>query len=187
MKKIVFVFLATALLATSCQKSPSADSQLVTPVAPSPAAPASGGVTSPSPQLSQSLAIPEAQTSAPTTKEGWIDLGNREMDGGSYSEAIVAYQKALELDPSNVDVRVDMGTCYRNLGQAEKAIEIYKQALQINPNHAFAWRNSGVVYYYDLHKNAEALAAFKKYLEVSPNAADAAQIKQTIAQISAQK
>ncbi|MDA8410059.1 MAG: tetratricopeptide repeat protein [Treponema sp.] len=201
MKKLVIALSACALLATACQKS---NQTLVTPVgtpsatpspaatpsssaAPAPAASSGDSAASGTPDLSQALAIPAPQSAAPTTKEGWISLGNQQMDSGNYSDAIFAYGKALELDPSNVDVRVDMGTCYRNIGQPQQAITIYKKALQINPRHPNAWRNSGVVYYYDLHDNANALVAFRKYLEVSPQAADAAQILQTIATITAKK
>jgi len=169
-----------ALIATGCQKSPVAKQDLVSPAAPAQ-------------DLSQSLAIPPVQAPAPsqavapTTKEGWISLGNSQMDAGSYAEAIIAYQRALELDPSNVDVRVDMGTCYRNLGQAEKALEIYDKALQINPLHAYANRNRGVVLAFDLHRNAEAVAAFTKYLQIWPDAPDAASIRKTIAELGVTK
>lgn len=189
-KKLVIALSLFGLLATACQKP---NQNIVTPVQTPPqdsqsAAPASTAGSASDPlNLAQALTIPPPASDAPTTKEGWISLGNQQMDAGSYSDAIYSYQQALELDPSNVDVRVDMGTCYRNLGQPLKAIEIYKKALEINPRHPNAWRNSGVVYYYDLHKNAEALAAFRKYLEVLPQAPDAPQILQTIAAITGKK
>lgn len=187
MRKFVIVISAIALAATGCQKSPSADQALVTPVAPAaPSAPApANAAQGQASTLSQALAIPQPQAAAPSTKEDWINLGNYQMDNGNYSEAIAAYQKALDLDPSNVDVRVDMGTCYRNIGQPDKAIEIYKKALEINPRHPNAWLNSGIVYYYDLHKNTEALQSFQKYLEVSPNSPNAATALQIIAKIKA--
>ena len=185
MKKPFVAIVAIAFLASACQKQ---NQTLVTPAASSPTTSAPSGGTAPNPaDLSQALAMPAPPDSAPTTKEGWISLGNQQMDAGNYNDAIFAYQRALELDPSNVDVRVDMGTCYRDLGQPQQAIDIYKKALEINPRHPNAWRNSGVVYYYDLHKNAEALAALRKYLEIWPTAPDAAQILQTIATIAAKK
>jgi len=192
-KRIAFVASIVVLVATGCQKSSQPAQDLVTPVSPpSNQAPSSSqattGQANGTSQISQALALPAVPPAeTPTTKEGWISLGNDQMDAAHYQDAIFAYQRALELDPKNVDVRVDMGTCYRNLGQPEKAIEIYKQALQINPRHPNAWRNSGVVYYYDLHENAKALAAFRKYLEVWPDAPDAQQIRTTIAQLSAAK
>jgi len=102
------------------------------------------------------------------------------MDAQRFAEAIISYQRALDLDPKNVDVRVDMGTCYRGVGQPERAIEEYKKGMKYNPRHAMAYLNSGIVYANDLKKNAEALKSFEKYLELAPNAPNAADIRQEI-------
>ena len=110
----------------------------------------------------------------------WIALGNAQMDAQRFAEAIISYQRALDLDPKNVDVRVDMGTCYRGVGQPERAIEEYKKGMKYNPRHAMAYLNSGIVYANDLKKNAEALKSFEKYLELAPNAPNAADIRQEI-------
>ncbi len=110
----------------------------------------------------------------------WIALGNAQMDAQRFAEAIIAYQRALDLDPKNVDVRVDMGTCYRGVGQPEKAIAEYNKASQINPRHPMARMNAGVVYAYDLGRKAEAIKEFEKYLELAPNAPNAADIREWI-------
>lgn len=113
----------------------------------------------------------------------WIALGNAQMDAQRFAEAISSYQRALDLDPKNSDVRVDMGTCYRGVGQPEKAIEEYKKASKYDPKHAMTYMNSGVVYAYDLNKKAEAIKSFEKYLELAPNAPNAADIRQQIQQL----
>ena len=113
----------------------------------------------------------------------WIALGNAQMDAQRFAEAIISYQRALDIDPKNVDVRVDMGTCYRGVGQPEKAVAEYKKASTYDPRHAMAHMNSGVVYAYDLNKKAEAVKSFEKYLELAPNAPNAADIRQQIQQL----
>jgi len=118
--------------------------------------------------------------SNPKSANAWIALGNAQMDAQRFAEAIISYQRALDLDPKNVDVRVDMGTCYRGVGQPERAIEEYKKGMKYNPRHAMAYLNSGIVYANDLKKNAEALKSFEKYLELAPNAPNAADIRQEI-------
>jgi len=85
-----------------------------------------------------------------------------------------------------VDVRVDMGTCYRGVGQPEKAIEEYKKGMQYNPRHPMAYMNSGVVYAYDLGRKAEAIKSFEKYLELAPNAPNAADIRKEIQKLKGQ-
>jgi len=113
----------------------------------------------------------------------WIALGNAQMDAQRFAEAIISYQRALDIDPKNVDVRVDMGTCYRGVGQPERAIEEYKKGMTYNPRHPMAYMNAGVVYAYDLGKKAEAVKSFEKYLELAPNSPNAADIRQQIQQL----
>jgi tetratricopeptide (TPR) repeat protein len=123
----------------------------------------------------------------PNNKDAWIALGNAQMDSQHFADAIISYQRALELDPKNVDVRVDMGTCYRGVGQPQRALEEYQRALKIDPRHANALRNTGVVLANDMHRNADAVAAFQKYLDVTPGAPDAAQIQAEIKDLKASK
>ena len=121
----------------------------------------------------------------PGNVNAWIALGNAQMDAQRFAEAIISYQRALDIDPKNVDVRVDMGTCYRGVGQPERAIEEYKKGMQYNPRHPMAYMNSGVVYAFDLGKKNEAIKSFEKYLELVPNAPNAADIRQQIQQLKA--
>ena len=115
--------------------------------------------------------------SNPKNVNAWIALANAQMDARRFADAIISYQRSLDLDPKNVDVRVDMGTCYRGVGQPEKAIEEYRKGMQYDPRHAMAYMNAGVVYAYDLGKKVEAIKAFEKYLELAPNAPNAADIR----------
>jgi len=121
---------------------------------------------------------------APKSKDAWINLGNVLMDAQRFSEAIDAYEHALTLDPKNVSVRVDLGTCYRGIGKFDKAVEEYRKALKIDSNFPNAHRNLGVVLSNDLHENKQAVQEFQKYIELQPNAPDAAAIKNMIQQLS---
>ncbi|MDH4162935.1 MAG: tetratricopeptide repeat protein [Nitrospirota bacterium] len=123
----------------------------------------------------------------PKNANGWIALGNAQMDAQRFSDAIISYQRSLEIDPKNVDVRVDMGTCYRGVGQPEKALEEYRKALKLKPDHINANRNSGVVLAFDLNRRAEGIKMFEKYLALAPGAPDAIQIRQEIQNLQAMK
>lgn len=125
--------------------------------------------------------------SNPKSAAAWTELGNALMDSRRFSEAIDAYEKSLSLDPKNVNVRVDMGTCYRGVGKFDKAVEEYRKALKINPDFPNGHRNLGVVLAFDLHNKEEGIKEFKKYLELAPNAPDAATIKQSIEDLTSRK
>ena len=117
---------------------------------------------------------------SPKNAAAWVAYGNALMDSNRFGEAADAYQKALVLDPKNVDVRVDRGTCLKNSGRPQQAVEEYRKAIKINPNHLLAHRNLGVTLGYDLKEKKKAIREFEKYLSLSPNAPDAAELHQMI-------
>lgn len=123
----------------------------------------------------------------PKNADAWTALGNAQMDAQRFAEAIISYQRSLDLDPKNVNVRVDMGTCYRGVGQPERAVEEYRKGMKFDPRHAMAHMNAGVVLAFDLNRKAEAVKEFEKYLELSPNAPNAADIRQEIQRLKAAK
>ncbi len=124
--------------------------------------------------------LEQAAQQSPKNVDAWIALGNALMDSKQFGQAADAYQKALVLDPKNADVRVDMGTCFRNSARPQQAIEQYRKALQINPNHLYAHRNMGVTLAFDIHDNKGAVRELEKYLELAPNAPDAAEFRQIV-------
>lgn len=174
MKKII-AFVLLGLIIAGCQQQkeePKAKS-------PYPAGPI---------QMQDTLKLArEAVQTDPKNVNAWIQLGNMLMDASRFNEAVDAYQRALELDPKNVDVRVDMGTCYRNSGKPEIALKEYRKALEINPNHAYGHMNLGVVLASDFKDKAQAVKEFEKYLQLEPNAPNAAQIRQEIQNLKSSK
>jgi tetratricopeptide (TPR) repeat protein len=123
----------------------------------------------------------------PRNADAWTALGNAQMDAQRFAEAIISYQRSLDINPKNVDVRVDMGTCYRGVGQPEKAVEEYRKAMKIDPRHPMARMNAGVVLANDLGRKTEAVKEFEKYLELAPNAPNAVDIRQEVQRMKAAK
>jgi len=145
------------------------------------------GPTAPIQSLEQEKMLKDAVTKDPKNVNAWISLGNMLMDTSRFTEAIGAYQKALEIDAKNVDVRVDMGTCYRNMRQPEMAVKEYRKALEYNPQHVQALKNLGIVLAYDLRDTNQAVKAFEKVLTIAPNDPDAERLKQEIQKLKAAK
>jgi tetratricopeptide (TPR) repeat protein len=145
-------------------------------------------VVAPPPMVKSPQEIQQLESLAkanPRNADAWTALGNAQMDAQRFAEAIISYQRSLDIDPKNVDVRVDMGTCYRGVNQPEKAVEEYRKGMKIDPRHAMARMNAGVVLAHDLGRKAEAVKEFEKYLELAPNAPNAADIRQEIQNLKA--
>lgn len=107
----------------------------------------------------------------PNSAEDWINLGNIYFDAQRPQDSINAYEHGLALAPDNPDALTDMGIMYREIGKYDKALECFRKAIAISPGHQNAMFNEGVVLAMDLHKKDEAVAVWKRLLEISPHAA----------------
>ncbi|NEO44729.1 MAG: tetratricopeptide repeat protein [Moorea sp. SIO4A3] len=71
----------------------------------------------------------------PDFAEAWINRGVALHKLYRYSEAIEAYNQALELNPNSADAWSNKGAAYWAKGQYDRAINAMEKALQIQPNH----------------------------------------------------
>jgi tetratricopeptide (TPR) repeat protein len=67
------------------------------------------------------------------------------FDKGDIDGSIQEFQKALKLDPSNINVHNSLGVCYGLLGDYEKAKSEFNTAIKLNSNEVMAWYNLGFV------------------------------------------
>jgi len=74
------------------------------------------------------------------------DKGYQLQQAGNLKEALVYYQKAVQLNPSLYQVYNDMGVILESLGEKEKAIKMYKKALEINPSYLPPYSNLALLY-----------------------------------------
>ena len=59
-------------------------------------------------------------------------------------EALVAYHKAVELNPENEYAQNNLGILYLDgLADAEEALEYFEEAIALNPNYTLAYFNAG--------------------------------------------
>jgi serine/threonine-protein kinase len=70
---------------------------------------------------------------------GWFRLGFAQMRQGHNPEAVQAFARVAELDPTNVAAYINLATSYNQLGEREKALEHYLNAFELRPE----WRTSG--------------------------------------------
>lgn len=68
-----------------------------------------------------------------------------ESAAGARSEAINAYDRALQADPRRIDVLLNCGTLYYEDGNLEKASECFERAIVLDSGNALAHFNLGSV------------------------------------------
>jgi tetratricopeptide (TPR) repeat protein len=91
-----------------------------------------------------------------------FNLGNVYYDTQQDQLAIKYYEKYLELDKSNSNVRCDLATCYLNLKNTNKAISLLRENIKINNNHPQSHYNLSVILK-QAGKTAEADEEMKIY------------------------
>src|SRR6266436_6788192 len=83
-------------------------------------------------------------------------------------------------DPLHAQKSIDVGTFYLKKGNYDAAIDRFIDATRFQPKLAIPWKLLGEAYE-KKHDNSDAVESYKKYLELFPNAADAAKVKKRIA------
>jgi tetratricopeptide (TPR) repeat protein len=81
----------------------------------------------------------------------WYNLGkaiHRKADRTAgdtegYEEALEAYERALELNPSHTSTLNNKAVALRKLGRNAEALEVYDELISIDPLYGHAWYNKG--------------------------------------------
>lgn len=93
---------------------------------------------------------------------------------GRHTEAFQCLNKALNIDPRNVEGLVARGALFANSGSFKKAVDDFDTALKLNPGHANARRYKGETLvalgrsYEEENKIDDAMKAYQNCLTVIP-------------------
>ena len=98
---------------------------------------------------------------------GYIKRGDIYLGQNKYNLAILAYKKALELDPQNLHAPNNLGDVYLGQGKYDLAVSAYKGMLKLDPQNVYALNNLGALYYIQEKYNL-AISMYKKALELNP-------------------
>jgi tetratricopeptide (TPR) repeat protein len=110
-------------------------------------------------------------------------LGNALLKKGSVDEAIVHFQRALQIKPDYVKAYNNLGNALFKKGNVDEAIAQFQKALQIKPEDAEIHKNLAVALakahgnyantLVQMGRDDEAIVEFRKALELFPDFADA--------------
>jgi cytochrome c-type biogenesis protein CcmH/NrfG len=122
---------------------------------------------------------------SPEVLRGMLQAARQSLEAERFSEAISAYQAVLRRDPSNVDAMTHLGLIVAMGGHADSALDTFSKALSIDPNYAPALLYRGQVLYEAKRDTAGAIAAWEKFLAVSPPGAERERVAKLIADAKA--
>ena len=94
-------------------------------------------------------------------------LGNVYADLDRHEEAVVEYQRAIELDPKLAAPHNGLGNVYRVLGRHQEAVTEYQRAIELDPQFAYPHNGLGNVYA-DLGRYEEAVTEYRRAIELDP-------------------
>lgn len=72
--------------------------------------------------------------------------GAKLFEQGKLDAAIVAFQKAIALDPKYLPARLNLAYAYEKANRVDEAVQAYREAIDIQPGSFFAHNNLGVLY-----------------------------------------
>ncbi len=111
----------------------------------------------------------DAVRKSPNKSITWERLGEaaHRFLPATTNEALYAYKRALELDPSSDLTRYNLGILYTDIGEIDKGFETFTALLQHNPNNVMGLAALGEIFQYrgDYDK---AEKAFKRAHAVQP-------------------
>src|SRR5216683_1755103 len=118
----------------------------------------------------------------PSRARLWTQIGDSQQQARDLDAAIASYQKSLAQDPNQPGVWSKLGIAYKDRGCAgckSRAIEALKRAEIVDPKDWVAHHELGYLYKDD-GRRAEAIAQFRKYLNLRPDAGDVETVKDDI-------
>jgi tetratricopeptide (TPR) repeat protein len=109
-----------------------------------------------------------ALASCGETADSLIQRGLDRLEAGDYDEVVLSFEKALELEPDDVETLNKLGLAHYKLVQLEQAIEAYTKALAIEPDNVDVMTNLGAAYY-RFGQLDNAIEIYNKAIAIAPD------------------
>ena len=102
------------------------------------------------------------------TGEEWFEIGSAHFDNSSFTEAIQAWEKAMQVDSSlSANSWYNIGLAYAGMEKYEEAIRAWDNAIRIAPDSPVAYDNKGTALAI-LGRNDEAIVAYNNAIRLDP-------------------
>lgn len=116
----------------------------------------------------------------PDNAEAWHRLGIATASAGDLKSAALCLRKAVERSPGDARVLHDLGLIQWGLGDYTAARAAFEEAIGVDPSFAPALFSLGRLYQSALSDRAKAADCWERYLGLTPDAPEAARIREWI-------
>ncbi|NPV51307.1 MAG: tetratricopeptide repeat protein [Candidatus Methanofastidiosum sp.] len=89
-------------------------------------------------------------------------------DQGRYDEAIIKFERALEIDPTNKEAWAYKGISLDDIGRYSDALFCYDKAIAIDPYYIVPWYNKGILIG-NQGQYLDAITCFDRVISIDPN------------------
>ena len=89
-------------------------------------------------------------------------------DQRRYDEAIIKFERALELDPTNKEAWAYKGISLDDLGRYSDALFCYDKAIAIDPYYIVPWYNKGIILG-NQGQYLDSITCFDRVISIDPN------------------
>ena len=122
----------------------------------------------------------------PNNAETLNQLGILYRATHQFKEAEGYYEKALQVDPKNVNVRTDLASCLYYTGDVDGALAQLQKSLTYDPKHAGTLMNIGIIEWKGKNDVNAAVAAWEKLLKLNPDFPQKEAVEHMIAEAKGQ-
>ncbi|MGC9514648.1 tetratricopeptide repeat protein [Methanocrinis sp.] len=116
--------------------------------------------------------IVEEPSSEVLSAGDWVRRGDSLSGAGRYDEAVICYERALEMEPELAAAWDGKGDALLMTGSYDKALRCYERALVIDPRSLESWYHKGEALQMLLRFD-EALGCYDEVLKINPSFAEA--------------
>ena len=103
----------------------------------------------------------------------WLAQSDAHYDARAWSEAGVALEQSLALDPRQANAWFRLGNVREELGRDDRdAVACFEKAVAIDPSHARAWNNLGGAQQ-RMGQIEQAVASYRRAMQADPGLAQA--------------
>lgn len=100
--------------------------------------------------------------------KGNIKLGSKYLEEGKYDKAIIKFQRAIELDPSNTEIVIQLAKAYAESGDLENAVKLLEETIFLDKKNHEPYIALADIYL-NSNKYVEAKLMYLRGILESPN------------------